>query len=95
MRKITTVAVAVLLSTVSAWKYQAHRMGKVNEKIHSFFSRQIAYDTLLKENPKALEGAEKILSAMANQTVTSSERNYPFVECASFADEVKYKGGGW
>ena len=55
----------------------------------------MAYDTLQKENPKALQGAEKILSAMANQTVTSSELNYPFVECASFADEVKYKGGGW
>jgi len=55
----------------------------------------LAYDTLQKENPKALQGAEKILSAMANQTVTSSELNYPFVECASFADEVKYKGGGW
>jgi len=32
---------------------------------------------------------------MANQTITSSERDYPFVEAAPFADMVKYKGGGW
>ena len=55
----------------------------------------MAYDILQKENPKALAGAEKILSAMAGQTITNSENMYPFVECASFADQVKYKGGGW
>lgn len=56
---------------------------------------KLAYDILQKENPKALAGAEKILSVLAGQTITSSEDKYPFVECASFADEVKYKGGGW
>ena len=55
----------------------------------------MAYDILQKENPKALEGAEKVLSAMAGQTITNSEGSYPFVECAAFADQVKYKGGGW
>jgi len=55
----------------------------------------MAYDILKKENPKALEGAENVLSAMAGQTITDSENMYPFVECASFADIVKYKGGGW
>jgi hypothetical protein len=56
---------------------------------------RLAYDILEKENPKALAGAEKILSTLAGQTITSSENMYPFVECAAFADEVKYKGGGW
>jgi hypothetical protein len=55
----------------------------------------MAYDILQKENPKALEGAEEVLSALAGQTITDSEKMYPFVECAAFADQVKYKGGGW
>jgi hypothetical protein len=99
MTKITTVAafaVACLFTSVSAWKYQSHIMGKL-PLINKFFSlvARLAYDILQKENPKALEGAEKILSAMAGQTITNSEDKYPFVECASFADQVKYKGGGW
>lgn len=87
MTKITSVAavaVACLFSSVSAWKYQSHIM-----------VARLAYDILQKENPKALAGAEKILSAMAGETITNSEDKYPFVECASFADQVKYKGGGW
>jgi hypothetical protein len=55
----------------------------------------MAYDLLQKENPSALKNAEGILAYMKNQTITESERDYPFVECASFADMVKYKGGGW
>jgi hypothetical protein len=55
----------------------------------------MAYDFLQKENPTALKKAEDILAYMKNQTITDSEKNYPFVECASFADMVKYKGGGW
>jgi hypothetical protein len=55
----------------------------------------MAYDILEKENPTALKKAEDILANMANQTITSSEKDYPFVEAAPFADMVKYKGGGW
>ncbi len=53
----------------------------------------MAYDILVKENPVALQKAEVILSAMANQTLTDSERDHPFVEAAPFADMVKYRGG--
>lgn len=49
----------------------------------------------MKENPLALKKAEDILEVMANQTITSSERDHPFVESSAFADEVKYKGGSW
>jgi len=56
---------------------------------------RMAYDILEKENPVALKKAEEILANMANQTITSSERDHPFVEAAPFADMVKYKGGGW
>jgi hypothetical protein len=43
----------------------------------------------------ALQKAEAILHNMANSTLTDSEKDYPFVESAPFADMVKYKGGGW
>lgn len=37
--------------------------------------------------------------AKSNPTMTKLERDYPFVECATFADEIKAKGGsfqsGW
>jgi len=56
---------------------------------------RMAYDILEKENAGALKKAEDILANMANQTITSSEKDHPFVEAAPFADMVKYKGGGW
>jgi hypothetical protein len=31
----------------------------------------------------------------ADPTLTSHEDKYPFVECATFADDIKYHGGGW
>ncbi len=56
---------------------------------------RMAYDILQKEAPNALKKAEDVLAVMANETITDSERDYPFVEAAPFADMVKYKGGGW
>jgi len=32
---------------------------------------------------------------MAGDNLTTSENDYPFVESASFADLIKYKGGSW
>ena len=55
----------------------------------------MAYDLLSKENPLALSKAEDILSVMANQTLTDAERDHPFVECAAFADAIKFRGGSW
>ena len=31
----------------------------------------------------------------ADPILTSHEDKYPFVECATFADDIKYHGGGW
>lgn len=47
---------------------------------------RIANDILEKENPVALKKAEAILAYMANQTITNSELDHPFVESAAFAD---------
>ena len=57
----------------------------------------MAYDLLKTSNPGALDKANTMLQAFAqaNPDLTSSEGSYPFVECATFADEIKSKGYDW
>lgn len=58
---------------------------------------KIAYDKLSRENPRALQAANHILHTYMATTpdMTKLERDYPFVECATFADEIKGKGATW
>jgi hypothetical protein len=51
---------------------------------------RIAYDKLMKEHPHLIEKANKILRQL--DEFTTLEGNYPFVECATFADEIKITG---
>jgi hypothetical protein len=45
----------------------------------------------------ALQAANDLLKvyADADPKMTNLEGDYPFVECATFADEIKAKGGSW
>ena len=36
----------------------------------------------------------KVFSS-ANPSKITKESSYPFVECATYADDIKYSGGGW
>ena len=58
---------------------------------------RIAFDKLQKENPSVLKSANDLLKvyASAQPSMTHLEGEYPFVECATFADEIKAKGGSW
>jgi hypothetical protein len=51
----------------------------------------VAYDALKESHPKVLEKANSILAGGV-QVFTSFEKDYPFVECATFADEIKDTG---
>jgi len=51
---------------------------------------KVAYDKLNKEYPNVLTKSNKILSKLAQ--FTTLEKDYPFVECATFADAIKSKG---
>lgn len=44
----------------------------------------------MERNPQAIKISNEILSKIA--MFTTLEKNYPFVECATFADEAKTKG---
>ncbi len=54
---------------------------------------RIAYENLQKDDPKALFEANKLLNVLPH--INSKEKDFPFVECASLADDIKYKGGSW
>jgi len=51
---------------------------------------RVAYDKLMKDNSALIDRANGILSHLAQ--FTTLEQNYPFVECATFADDIKSKG---
>jgi len=81
--KYTLVTLA-LLGEASAWWDKGHLI--VNK---------IAYDSLAKENPSVLAKVESLLDVYAkvNPALTKQEKNHRFVECASWADVIKGKGG--
>ena len=58
---------------------------------------RIAYDILRTQNPEALKKATEILSLYIKEDpeYVKRERNYPFVECSTFGDDVKAFGGSW
>ena len=63
------------------------------------FVAKIAFDKLqfTKNGQDALNKANDLLRAYSNShpDMTNLEGSYPFVECATFADEIKAKGGSW
>jgi hypothetical protein len=60
---------------------------------------RIAFDKLesTSQGQVALAKANSLLKvySSSNPSMTKLEGNYPFVECATFADEIKAKGGSW
>ena len=57
----------------------------------------MAFDKLTEENPKALAKANAELKALSedNPKLTIKESDYPFVECATLADDIRMRGGSW
>ena len=60
---------------------------------------RIAFDKLqsTSQGQVALAKANSLLKVYSSShpSMTNLEGNYPFVECATFADEIKAKGGSW
>ncbi len=44
---------------------------------------------------ETLDKINQWLDVMADDSLTKNEMDYPFVEAATFADDIKYHGGGW
>ena len=86
-----SLALAGLMQGTEAWSGPAHLL-----------TARIAYETLLKRNPNKVTQVENILSGLKREGTCPDniaalivEDKHPFVECATFADNIKYHGGGW
>lgn len=58
---------------------------------------RIAYETLSKQNPTVLAKVNSILAALpkTHASLVKDEGSYPFVECATWADDIKGNGGAF
>ncbi len=58
---------------------------------------RIAFDKLTAEAPDALKKANSLLSVASKDDpkFNDAEGDHPFVESATMADTIKYRGGGW
>jgi hypothetical protein len=87
MKNLSALIVATLLSiSTKAWSINGH-----------LFVANIAQDLLEKNSPSSLNSALNMLTYLAayNATLTVGEGSYPYVESATFADDIKYHGGAW
>jgi len=57
----------------------------------------IAQNELKDQYPNSLNQANEVLRALYdyNRTLTDHELDHSFVECSTFADDIKYHGGAW
>jgi hypothetical protein len=86
MKFAQVFGITLLVSTISAWSINGH-----------LFAANIAQDTLLATSPDSFDQASDILKPLEeyNATLTYREGDHAFVECATFADDIKYHGGAW
>jgi len=58
---------------------------------------RIAYDYLSANYASVLDAANKELAVLtaSDPGLVYKENDYPFVECATLADDIKYNGGSW
>jgi hypothetical protein len=81
---------SALINGASAWYGTGHLL-----------VARIANDILEKESPQTIEDVEAALAVLkkSDPKLITSEDKHPMVECATFADELKAKGGryqsGW
>lgn len=87
MKNLSSILVAGLLAaTARAWSINGH-----------LFVANIAQDLLIENSPSSFNSALTMLEYLKNYdaSLTAGEADHPFVECATFADDIKYHGGAW
>ena len=65
-----------------------------NSETHLLIAR-VAYDILQEENPTALKAAESMLKSYSDSITADREGSHKFVECVTWGDDSKRRGGGW
>ena len=88
--KVATIVLSLLANSASAWWANGH-----------LFTARIAQKMLEKQDPATFKKVNDILAPLkeSDPKDTANEDQYPFVECAVFADNIKRSGGsfqsGW
>lgn len=87
LRTLFTIAALSVTSTQAFWEYG-----------HIFVAR-VGYDQLSfsREGQEVLNRANTLLRVYSSEQphMIRSELNYPFVECSTFADQLKEMGQKW
>ena len=75
-----------LCSTAQAWWGKGH-----------LATARVAYEILQKKSPETVTKVESILKYLQDfdPKYTEKESDHPFVECSTFADDIKHKGGAY
>lgn len=79
-------SLVLLVGSASAWWDNGH-----------LITARIAEDILRAQNPEVLTKVESILAVLkkSDPSYTEFEGKHPFVECATFADKIKHRGGSY
>jgi hypothetical protein len=84
--KLSCFIAVAFAGCVNAWWDQGHLL-----------TARRASDILSKENPAVLKAALAMLAPLKKNysSITFSEKDHAFIECATFADVIKGKGYDW
>lgn len=84
MFKKLVILALLQVTQIAAWNSETHLM-----------TARKAYDILKQKNPAALQKAEDVLTKFSDYSISNHEKDYPFVECVTWPDDIKRIGGGW
>lgn len=84
--KLLSIALLASSTVVNAWWGKGHLLVS-----------RMAHDILKEKSPKTIEQVDDLLAVLkkSDPDWTVKEGKHPLVECATFADDIKYKGGGY
>jgi hypothetical protein len=86
MKFASLVAIASLINVSNAWWGTGHLL-----------VARVAHDILEAQSPSTLANVNSILAYLkkSDPSWTSKEGDHPMVECTTFADDIKFKGGAY
>ena len=85
----------VSFGTLASWPIKVFDLLSAANFVFSVAN--VAQNLLLQNDVSSWNAANAMLQSLRDYdpTLTSHELNHPFVECATFADDIKYNGGAW
>lgn len=94
---LNTTLALFLVTAATAWSINGHLYRKPNNLSVKLIVANIAQNRLIEYNPDSFQYALTMLQYLhdADPELTYEDGDNPFVECSTFADDIKYNGGAW